>query len=71
MTKDIYIIKNDINNKVYIGQSNNVNQRFQAHCKPSSAYVENDLVAKAIQKYGKSHFWVEVLEENIENYNER
>ncbi|HOE39705.1 MAG TPA: GIY-YIG nuclease family protein [Bacteroidales bacterium] len=71
MTKDIYIIKNDINNKVYVGQSNNVNQRFREHCKPSSAYVENDLVAKAIQKYGKSHFWVEVLEEKVENYNER
>ena len=71
MTKDIYIIKNDVNSKVYIGQAKNVKQRFQAHCKPSSAYVENDLVAKAIQKYGKSHFWVEILEEKVENYNER
>lgn len=71
MTKSIYIIKNDLNNKVYIGQAKNVCKRFQAHCKPSSALIENDLVAKAIQKYGKSHFWVEILESDIDNYNER
>lgn len=71
MTKSIYIIKNDINNKVYIGQAINIKRRFQAHCKPSSAFVDNDLVAKAIQKYGKDHFWYEILEDNIENYNEK
>lgn len=71
MTKSIYIIKNDINNKVYIGQAIDVKRRFQAHCKPSSAFVDNDLVAKAIQKYGKDHFWYEILEDNIENYNEK
>lgn len=71
MTKSIYIIKNDINDKVYIGQAIDVKRRFQAHCKPSSAFVENDLLAKAIQKYGKSHFWYEVLETDIDNYNDR
>lgn len=71
MTKSIYIIKNDINNKVYIGQASDVKKRYQAHCKPSSASVDNDLVAKAIQKYGKIHFWYEILESNIENYNEQ
>lgn len=71
MTKSIYIIKNDINNKLYIWQAKDVKRRFQAHCKPSAAYVENDLVAKAIQKYGKDHFWYEIIEHDIENYNER
>jgi len=71
MKKSIYIIKNDINDKVYIGQATDVKKRYQAHCKPSSAFVDNDLVAKAIQKYGKKHFWFEILESNIENYNER
>ena len=71
MKKYIYIITNNINDKVYIGQAINVKQRFQSHCKPSSAIVDNDLVAKAIQKYGKEHFFVSILENNIENYNER
>lgn len=71
MKKDIYIIKNDINNKVYIGQAKNAKERFQGHCKPSSAHNDNDLVAKAIQKYGKEHFYYEILESQIEDYNEK
>ena len=70
MKKSIYIIKNDINNKVYIGQSKNPINRFQEHC-----YFRNDrdnsIITKAINKYGKEHFWFEILEENIENYNDR
>ena len=66
--KDIYIIKNDINTKVYIGQSLNSEERFKSHCKGS---YDNSLIDKAIQKYGKEHFWFEILESQIENYNER
>lgn len=71
MKKDIYIITNDINNKVYIGQAKNTKQRFQSHCKPSAAYVDNELIAKAIQKYGREHFQCQILEKQIENYNEK
>lgn len=71
MKKSIYIIKNDINNKVYVGQAVDVKKRYQAHCKPSSAFIDNDLVAKAIQKYGRKHFWYEILESDIANYNGR
>lgn len=70
IVKDIYIIKNDINDKVYIGQSVNAEQRFVQHCKASSS-KENSLIAKAIQKYGKEHFHFELLEKQIINYNER
>lgn len=66
--KDIYIIKNDINTKVYIGQSLDSEQRFKSHCKGD---YDNSLIDKAIQKYGKEHFWFEILESQIENYNER
>lgn len=66
--KDIYIIKNDINTKVYIGQSLNSKKRFASHCKKNN---DNSLIDKAIQKYGKEHFWFEILESQIENYNER
>ena len=66
--KDIYIIRNDINTKVYIGQSLNTAERFKSHCKNNK---DNSLIDKAIQKYGKEHFWFEILESQIENYNER
>lgn len=69
--KDIYIIENDINNKVYIGQAIDAKIRFQSHCKPSAATLNNELIGKAIQKYGKEHFHFEILESQIENYNER
>lgn len=68
MKKDIYIIKNDINNKVYIGQSINSKERFRAHCQNKDKDIYFD---KIIHKYGKEHFWYEILESQIENYNER
>lgn len=71
MKKDIYIIKNDINDKVYIGQAKNAKTRFQSHCKPSAAYIDNELIAKAIQKYGKEHFWYEILDSQVEDYNDK
>lgn len=67
--KDIYIIKNDINDKVYIGQAIDTEKRFISHCKKSSA--KESLIGRAIQKHGKDHFWYEILESQIENYNER
>ena len=69
--KDIYIIKNRINNKVYIGQSKDAANRFVQHCKPSSAMRDHLVIDKAIQKYGAQNFWFEILESQIENYNER
>lgn len=66
--KDIYIIKNDINTKVYIGQALDTSKRFQSHCKNNR---DNSLIDKAIKKYGQEHFWFEILESQIENYNER
>ena len=68
MKKDIYIIKNDINNKVYIGQSVDPKERFKAHCQKKDKDIYFD---KIIHKYGKEHFWYEILEAQIENYNKR
>ena len=70
MEKDIYIIKNDLNDKVYIGQAVDCKQRFKNHCKPSSI-KQNSLIDRAINKYGKEHFYYEVLETSVEDYNER
>ena len=71
MKKDIYVIKNRINNMVYVGQAINSSERFIAHCKPSSAICGNSIIDKTIQKYGANNFWFEILESQIENYNER
>ena len=71
----IYIIKNDINNKVYIGQSINIYKRIQEHfwkaeCLKDISY--NSALHSAIRKYGKEHFYYEVLEECDEkNINKR
>lgn len=62
----IYIIKNDINNKVYIGQSININKRIQEHFWKSTCIKDvsyNSALHSAIRKYGKEHFYYEVLEE--------
>lgn len=71
MLKDIYIIKNDINNKVYIGQAKDSQNRFTRHCIPSAGKNDNSLIDKAISHYGKQHFWYEALDSQIKNYNER
>lgn len=68
--KDIYIIKNRINSKVYIGQSVNPARRFIGHCKKSSNNGTS-LISRAIQKYGANNFWFEILESQVTNYNER
>lgn len=67
MLKSIYKITNTINQKVYIGQSIHPIQRFSEHC-----YNDTDsLIHRAIKKYGKENFQFEIIEPDIENYNER
>lgn len=68
MEKYIYIITNDINDKIYVGQSNNPKHRFNQHCRPND---DNSLIDLAIQKYGKEHFTMSILEGPIKNCNER
>lgn len=69
--KEIYIIKNDINDKVYIGQAIDSELRFSQHCKKSSSTnADYRSIDYAIYKYGKEHFWYEVIKRDSENYNE-
>lgn len=68
MLKAIYKIENKINHKIYIGQSNNPNRRFQEHCTGNLKYCS--LIHNAITKYGKENFNFEILEW-CENFNER
>lgn len=68
----IYIIKNTINNKVYIGQTiQPINIRFNNH--KMASRIEDTKFYRAIRKYGEDKFYIEPLEENIpiEKLNER
>ena len=70
----IYKITNTINGKFYIGQTiQNVKERFYQHCATKcSKAVSNMAIHRAIKKYGKSNFIVEVIEEiDSANLNDR
>ena len=70
----IYIIKNKINKKVYIGQTTtNIQTRFNQHCKNSTLKNRNYKIYNAIKKYGKENFYIEILEKDIplEKLNEK
>lgn len=70
----IYKITNTINGRSYIGQTiQNVKERFYQHCATKcSKAVSNMAIHRAIKKYGKSNFTVEVIEEiDSANLNDR
>lgn len=59
----IYSIQNKINNKRYIGQSNNIYERWNRH----KALYDNCAIHRALQKYGIENFDFSILELCSEN----
>ena len=60
----IYKITNKINNHCYIGQSVNIEHRFQEHKKPYNWKRESTkALYQAFQKYGLNNFTFEIIEE--------
>ena len=60
----IYCIKNNINDKVYIGKTTHtVNKRFKQHIDNAYNNRCNSKLHRAIVKYGKEHFYPITLEE--------
>lgn len=61
----IYKITNDLNNKVYIGQTSfDVNQRLKKHfIDARRSRMEHRPLYSAINKYGEEHFHIEIVEE--------
>lgn len=71
MKKDIYIIKNRINDKVYIGQTVNPTQRWAQYKSAAKQKPNAQLITKAMNLYGFENFQMELLESDIESYDER
>lgn len=67
----IYIIKNTINSKVYIGQTRtSIEQRWKEHLR--HAQYGDQVINRAMKKYGVDKFYIETLEIcNIELLNYR
>ena len=59
MTCGIYKIENLVNNKIYIGQSIEIEKRWKKHLSSQDDF----LIHKAIRKYGKNNFNFTILEE--------
>lgn len=54
----VYLITNIVNNKKYVGiTTRSIDSRFEEHCKADS------LIGKAIRKYGKDNFTIEIIAE--------
>lgn len=68
----IYIIRNTLNDKVYVGQTHvSIKLRFQNHLSAARRGLDY-IIGKAIRKYGEDKFYVELLEKClIEELNER
>lgn len=69
MRARIYKIINDINGKEYVGQTyKTIEERLEKHIKDSSSGKKKYMpILMAIQKYGKKHFNIVLLEELSEN----
>lgn len=63
----IYVLRNTINEKVYIGQTcNSIEERFKQHMKSSTIKKRGTYkIYNAINKYGKNKFYCELLEKDI------
>jgi|LGVE01.1.fsa_nt_gb transposase len=67
MKGSIYIIRNTVNEKVYIGQTKYpIKKRFKEHLKASKDKTKNAKFQLVLREYGVDKFYVELLEENIE-----
>lgn len=59
----VYIIKNDINELVYVGQTvRSIQTRFNEHVRAALAGKSNSKFYNAIRYHGETHFWIEELE---------
>lgn len=60
----IYLLRNLINGKIYVGKSVNIKRRMYQHSKPETYYKngKETPIVRAINKYGFENFSIEILE---------
>lgn len=59
----IYKISNNINSKVYIGQTiRPIEERFKRHINDAINYILDTHFARAIRKYGSENFYIEEID---------
>jgi len=56
----IYKITNIINDKIYIGQTNNIKKRWKRHI--SDSYKKNTILSRAMRKYGIDNFNISIID---------
>lgn len=73
MKKDIYVIRNYTNDMCYVGQSVDYKTRFRKHKEEAirNSFNYKSPLYKAMNDIGTDKFYVEVLERQVENYDER
>jgi len=59
----VYLIKNLVNGKVYVGKTNHMSHRWAQHVSASKRSHHHMLIVRAMRKHGIDNFVVEVLEE--------
>lgn len=59
----IYLIRNKINNKIYVGKSINIRKRFGCYRSAvKKCKTDSQIITRAIKKYGWENFTIELLE---------
>lgn len=67
----LYVVTNLKNEKQYVGVTiNDITARWRAHCSEALRNVTDTKFARAIRKYGKSGFKIEVLRNDAKNFQE-
>ena len=61
----VYLHTNLINNKVYVGQTNNLARRWRNNGIEYTYTHSNSFFGKAIQKYGWENFSHEILAQDL------
>lgn len=60
----IYVLQNKINNKIYVGQTNNLSKRKREHKAKDRLHTKGTPVYHAIAKYGFDNFIMTSIEEH-------